>query len=157
MKLVTTQTSVPQTLAFLVVGLSLRVSGNAAGERGAGSLLENQIATGNGGQEGCQRRNRKDAMIDNGPRKCGKGQSGRYLFLDLIFDDDSQAIALFNEYAVAVFSDQTNRGSKAIAALGNRFDVPLLLPIVAQRPARGGHVLRQIVFFDESIRPDNLD
>ena len=90
-------------------------------------------------------------------RNCGEAHPVRLALFDLVLDDDAQAVLLFNQDCVALFGDQSQRGCKAIAALGNSLDVLLLLAIVAQRPARGGNILREVVLFHEDIRPDNLD
>ena len=79
------------------------------------------------------------------------------MLFDFVFDDDAQAFLFLDEDRVVVFGDQPYSLSKPVAAFGNGFDVPLFLPIVAQRPARRRDVLCQVVFFDIDIRPDNLD
>ena len=82
---------------------------------------------------------------------------GNFLFLDLVFDNDTESLLFFDENRVSVFSDDLHRRSKPIAAFGNSFDVSLLLPIVAQSSACRGNVLRQIVLFNKHIGPDNLE
>ena len=89
--------------------------------------------------------------------KNGVSVRGNFLFLDFVFDNDTETFLFLDDHRITLFSDNAHRRSKAIATLGNSFDVSLLLPIVAQSPARRGHVLRQIVLFDKDIGPDNLD
>src|ERR1700730_17679097 len=87
----------------------------------------------------------------------GKAQRRRFLLLDFVFDDDAQGVSLFEEYGIALFGHYTHRRHKAIAALGNSFDVPLLMPVIAESATSGGDVLRQVVLFNIDIGPDNLD
>jgi hypothetical protein len=67
-----------------------------------------------------------------------------------------QCLRWRSDCRIAVGGSRRDFSNKPVSAFGNRFDEPLALDALAEDPPQRRDVLRQIVFLDERIGPDQL-